>query len=97
MKKAEVPLWAKPGSLVWLEIRDKTGQEVLEYLEAEVTVADYDAQVLKIKKANSEAEENANPQFVFERLEEHKLVEDLAAIPSLNDAELLKHLEIRYK
>lgn len=33
----------------------------------------------------------------MERLEEHGLVEDLAAIPVLNDAELLKHLEIRYK
>lgn len=29
-------------------------------------------------------------------MEEHKLVNDLAAIPCLNDAELLKHLEVRY-
>lgn len=56
MKKVEVPLWAKPGSLVWLEIRDKTGQEVLEYLEAEVTVADHDNQILKIKKGGTDAE-----------------------------------------
>jgi len=25
MKKSEVPLWAKTGSLVWLEIWDKSG------------------------------------------------------------------------
>lgn len=42
MKKVEVPLWAKNGSLCWIEIRDKTGQEVLEYVEATVTIADHD-------------------------------------------------------
>lgn len=30
-------------------------------------------------------------------MESHQVIEDLAAIPTLNDAELLKHLEIRYK
>lgn len=42
MKKKEVPIWAKAGSLVWIEVRDKSGQEVLEYLEGIVTIADHD-------------------------------------------------------
>ena len=33
---------------------------------------------------------------LWERLEKHQVVEDLADIPVLNDAELLKHLEVRY-
>jgi hypothetical protein len=49
MKKAEVPLWAKQGSLCWYEIRDKTGLEVLEYQEGVVTVADFDKQIIKVK------------------------------------------------
>ena len=96
MKKVEIPLWAKQGSLVWLEIRDSTGLEVLEYLEAVVTVANHDLQILKVKKANSDEEEDAKPEFVLERSELHKLINDLASIPLLNDAELLKHLEVRY-
>lgn len=52
---------------------------------------------MKIKYENQESEENANPASILERLPEHAVVKDLANIPILNDAELLKHLEVRYK
>ena len=34
--------------------------------------------------------------MIYQRTYDHKKVNDLAEIPILNDAELLKHLQVRY-
>ena len=95
-KNLEIPLWAKTGELIWVEIRNKEETEVLEYLEATVSQADYEKKILKIKYKNSQDEKDIRADRVSQRLSEHKIVTNLADIPLLNDAELLKHLEARY-
>ena len=52
---------------------------------------------INIQVEEGEAEIEVDPEFVSQRLEEHSLVRDLSDIPILNDAEVLKHLEVRYK
>lgn len=96
-RQTKIPLWAKKGLLVWVEVRDKQQIEVLEYLEGTISEADHDSNTMKVKMKDSENEKEVPGHLVHERLPEHKLVKDLADIPVLNDAELLKHLEIRYQ
>lgn len=95
-KKSEIPLWIKPGVLVWVEVRDKTGLDVLEYLPATVIGSSSDKGTVEVSHDNDQSEEEIDAELIHERLAEHGIVSDLADIPILNDAELLKHLEIRY-
>ena len=95
-KRQEIPPWSKPGVLVWVEIRDKSGIDVLEYLPAIITSNDPEKGKIKISHENEQNEEDISPDRIHQRLSEHGIVSDLAEIPLLNDAELLKHLEIRY-
>jgi myosin-5 len=94
--RLEIPLWAKVGELIWVELRNKEENEVLEYLEAIISLVDFDKKILKIKYKGSDAEKEVRADRILQREEEHKLVKDLADIPTLNDAELLKHMEMRY-
>jgi myosin heavy subunit len=94
--KAEIPLWAKPNALVWVEIRDKSGIDVLEYLPAMIMEALPDKGQVRVSYENDQNEDNIDADMIHQRLEEHGIVSNLADIPLLNDAELLKHLEIRY-
>lgn len=95
--KQTLPIWAKVGTKVWVEIRDKLEQDVLEYLEGIITLCDHESKDIKIKYLNSEEEKEARVDRIHERIDSHGIVNDLANIPLLNDAEILKHLEIRYK
>ena len=95
--KPALPLWVKNGKRVWVEIRDKQELDVLEFLEGNITEADHETKHIKVQFASGEAEREVRGDRIHERLEEHGIVEDLANIPLLNDAELLKHLELRYK
>lgn len=95
-KVIEIPLWAKPSALVWVEIRDKSGIDVLEYLPAIVMETFPEKGEIKVSFENDQNEEKVKADFIHERLAEHGIVDNLADIPLLNDAELLKHLEIRY-
>ena len=95
-KIIEIPLWAKPSALVWVEIRDKSGIDVLEYLPAIVVQTFPEKGEIKVSFENDQNEDVVKADFIHERLAEHGIVDNLADIPLLNDAELLKHLEIRY-
>lgn len=95
--KPDIPLWAKVGKRVWVEVRDSAQLEVLEYTEAVVSHVDYDAKDLRVKDMTTNEEKDIRGDRVHEREEKHAIVNDLADIPTLNDAELLKHLETRYK
>jgi myosin-5 len=95
--KPDIPLWAKVGSRVWVEVRDSGQLEVLEYTEGVVTHVDYDAKELKVKDMTTNEDKEMRGDRIHEREEKHAIVNDLADIPTLNDAELLKHLEIRYR
>lgn len=94
--KPDIPLWAKPGKKVWVEVRDTAQLEVLEYYEGIVTHVDHDAKELRIKDTNND-EKDMRGDRILEREDTHAIVNDLADIPTLNDAELLKHLEMRYR
>ena len=91
------PLWAKAGKRIWVEMRDKAQIEVLEYVEAVIVEADYDTKDLIIKELDSGEEKDMRGDRIHEREETHGIVNDLADIPTLNDAELMKHLEVRYR
>ncbi len=47
LKKKEIPIWAKKGALIWVEVLNKTGEEVIEYLTAVITESDQDTNTLK--------------------------------------------------
>lgn len=94
--KPEIPIWSKAGVLIWAEIRDAQDIEVNEYVEGEITEADHDARIVKAKLATGE-EKEMKPDRIHERLASHGIVKDLSDIPILNDAELMKHLELRYR
>ena len=95
--KVELKLWMKAGLRVWIEIRDKSDLEVLEYLEGVIQSADFDTKTLIVKNLSTEAESEQRADRIFQRLEKYAVVKDLADIPILNDAELLKHLEVRFQ
>ncbi len=98
MKKKipEVPIWAKNGLNIWYEIRDKNDIEIIEYKEAIITYADHDTNEIKVKLMDTAEEITPKPDHYHIREEEHKIIQNLSEIPTLNDAELLKHLEMRY-
>ena len=95
--KPPIPLWAKTGKLIWVEVRDKQELEVLEFLEGIITEINHDSKHLRVKYLSSDSEKDARGDRIHERLDSHAVVNDLSDIPILNDAELLKHLEVRYK
>lgn len=95
--KAEVPLWAKPGKIIWYEIREPLDIEVEEYREAEVESCNYERRELTIKDLKLNKVVEARGDRIHEREQTHAIVNNLSDIPTLNDAELMKHLEVRYK
>lgn len=95
--KPEVPLWAKAGKKVWLEIRDSTDIEVEEYREAEVEACNYEKRELTVKDLKNDKVVEWRGDRLHEREDTHHIVNNLSDIPTLNDAELMKHLEVRYK
>jgi alpha-tubulin suppressor-like RCC1 family protein len=81
---------------VWVESFDKTGAEVIEYFEGAISGINEAAAEVYIKTADNEDRTIRTP-ILLERNPLPGIVEDLADIPILNDAELLKHLELRYR
>lgn len=92
----KLPLWMKPLKLVWVEVRDSSGIDVKEYLKATISHTDEAAVKVKVVMELEGDEKQIQAHMLHERLAEHAVVDDLANIPLLNDAELLAHLEIRY-
>ena len=95
-KQEEIPIWIKPGVLVWVAILDKAGIDVLEYLPAIVTSIETEQKKVIVSYENEQNEDTIEPKRLQERLAKHGIVSNLSDIPLLNDAELLKHLEMRY-
>ena len=95
--KPEVPLWAKAGKKVWYEIREAMDIEVDEYREAEVEACNYEKRELTLKDLKLDKVLEVRGDRIHEREEKHQVVNNLSDIPTLNDAELMKHLEVRYK
>jgi myosin-5 len=95
--KQEVPLWAKPGKKIWYEIREPLDIEVDEYREAEVETCNYEKRELTIRDLKQDKVLEARGDRIHEREDKHNIVNNLSDIPTLNDAELMKHLEVRYK
>ena len=83
--KPPLPLWAKSGKRIWIEVRDKQELMVLEFLEGIITEANHDNKVLRVKYLSNEDEREVRGDRIHERLETHKLVDDLSNIPILNE------------
>lgn len=92
----EIPLWMKPLKLVWVEVRDESGLDVKEYLRGTISKTHPESVKVEVVTENMGETETYDAHLIHERLAEHGIVDDLANIPLLNDAELLAHLEVRY-
>ena len=94
--RPEVPMWAKTGKKIWLELRDAGDIEVDEYREAEVESCNYEKRELIVKDMKQDKSMEWRGDRIHEREDKHAVVNNLSDIPTLNDAELMKHLEVRY-
>lgn len=65
-RQTKIPLWAKKGLLVWVEVRDKQQVEVLEYLEGTITEADHDQKTIKVRMSGSETEKDVQGHLIHE-------------------------------
>lgn len=95
--KFEIPIWAKLDKPVWIEGYDKSNIEVIEYFDAIITSINEATNELKVRTLINNEEKNITSNILMERNPLPSIVEDLADIPILNDAELLKHLEMRFR
>jgi hypothetical protein len=92
-----VPPWAKPGRIIWVEVRDKLDLEPIEYLSG--TLESLDAKgMAKVLYDDAKAgfDPNVRGDRLMERNPEPKILDDLVDIDPLNDAELLLVLKMRY-
>lgn len=98
MNKAppEIPIWAKNGRKVWVEVRDSTGVEVVEYLSGTISFVDFDTRILRVKLSENFEEKQVKGNQILERADADEIYNDLADIPILNDAEILHSLQLRY-
>jgi myosin-5 len=92
----EIPIWAKNGRKVWVEVRDSTGAEVIEYLSGTISFLDFDTRVLRVRMNENGEEKQFKGDQILDRTETDDLYNDLGDIPILNDAEILHNLQLRY-
>jgi myosin-5 len=96
----KVPVWAKPGKAIWVEILDELGVVPVNYLMGRIDQVMEEAKkvtVLYEGEGASTGEKEVYADRILERSEEPQVLEDLVDIDPLNDAELLKCLEIRFR
>jgi myosin-5 len=95
---AQVHRWMKSGALCWIELMDQSDSNVVGYSQATIDIVKEEEKKIVV---NYEPGHNGPPEVyvnrVLERAEEPQLNDDLVDIEPLNDAELLRCLEIRYK
>jgi myosin-5 len=97
ISKILVPVWAKPGKAIWVEIMDKDEVEPKEYLKGRIDQVFEEKKMISIiYDGNEKGEKDVYAHRVLERAEEPQVLEDLVDIDPLNDAELLRCLQMRF-
>jgi myosin heavy subunit len=95
--KILIPVWAKPGKAIWVEIMDAQELEPIEYLKGRIDQVFDEKKMISILYEECNGEKEVYAHRVLERAEEPQVLEDLVDIDPLNDAELLRCLELRFK
>jgi alpha-tubulin suppressor-like RCC1 family protein len=95
--KFEIPIWAKIDKPVWVESFDSSGKEVVEYFEGNIVSIDEAARQLAVRLQHTNEERTIKSNVLLERNPLPTILNDLADTLILNDAELLKHLELRFR
>ena len=98
ISKMIIPVWAKPGKAIWVEIMDKEDLEPVEYYQGRIDQVFEDRKIITIiYEDNGKGEKEVYANRVLERAEEPQILEDLVDVDPLNDAELLRCLEMRFR
>ena len=93
-----VERWCKPGALCWVEIYDSTNTVAIEYSQGIIDEINQEKKTVTVKyEPGSRGPNEVSVRSVLERAEEPQLNDDLVDIEPLNDAELLRCLEMRFK
>lgn len=95
--KLEVPNWAKEGVIIWIEIRDKLDVEPEKYLMGSLVSVDEAKKTANVKYDGEAGPSDVYIDRIHMRSETPQNVDDLCDIDPLNDAELLKCMEYRFK
>lgn len=95
----KIPVWAKIGKAIWVEILDDLGIIPVNYLSARIDqILEEQKKVTVLYEDSSTAgEKEVYANRILERCEEPQILEDLVDIDPLNDAELLRCLELRFR
>ena len=95
--KLTIPVWAKPGKAIWVEIMDEKDIEPIKFLTGRIDQVFDDRKMISIIYDGAEkGEKEVYSNRVLERAEEPQVIEDLVDVDPLNDAELLRCLQGRF-
>lgn len=93
----KIPVWAKPNKLIWVEERDPKTDEPINFTEAVVEDVDETKKTIKVSyPTKNKGKPEVLASYITERSEIPQVLEDLVDIDPLNDAELLKCMELRF-
>jgi myosin-5 len=97
--KIKIPVWAKVGKAIWVEIMDDAGITPVNYLAGRIDqILDEQKKVTVLyEESSSSNQKEVYADRILERSEEPQVLDDLVDIDPLNDAELLKCLELRFR
>lgn len=95
----KIPVWAKIGKAIWVEIMDDLGIIPVNYLYGRIDqILEEQKKVTVLYEDSANAgEKEVYANRILERSEEPQVLEDLVDIDPLNDAELLRCLELRFR
>jgi myosin-7 len=96
-KSLQIPGWIKEGIAIWYEVRGRNKVEVDEYLSGILQEIQEESFSAKITISPNSSEKIVKLNEIHLRTLNPQIVENLTNIPSLNDAELLHHLHLRYQ
>ena len=97
----KVPVWAKPKKAIWVEILDSAGIIPVDYLKARIESIKEEEKLAVVNYEDDSSDKPKEKEVycnrILERSEEPQNLEDLVDIDPLNDAELLRCLEVRFR
>jgi myosin-5 len=99
LSEIKMATWVKSGKLVWVELVDEKEGIPLNYAQGMVDKVMEDIKEVTILYAPKELKgpDQCLVTRIHERAEEPQIIDDLVDIEPLNDAELLRCLELRFR
>jgi myosin heavy subunit len=93
------PGWAKEGMAIWIDDRDPSSANpiTLEYKKGTILAVHPDTKTVDVLYTGPKGDPSVRCDLVHERNETPIIIEDVVDIEPLNDAEILRNLELRYK